>query len=104
MSKNEVGTTHFNALKLIAQGMTTTAGAGVYGFVGRVLGTFLAMCTSLIIWYIVDGHTAGVIVFLFLFSFFEFYVILKYPRLTVIAVLSIVTQGGPISFNIWNGH
>lgn len=51
------------------------------------------MCTSLVIWYIVDGHTAGVIVFLFLFIFVEFYFLLKFPRFVVVALLSIVTQG-----------
>lgn len=51
------------------------------------------MCTSLVIWYIVDGHTAGVIVFVFIFTFFEFYLILAYPRFIVVALLSIVTQG-----------
>ena len=51
------------------------------------------MCTSLVIWYIVDGHTAGVIVFLFLFIFVEFYFLLKFPRFLVVALLSMVTQG-----------
>ena len=51
------------------------------------------MCTSLVIWYIVDGHPAGVIVFVFLFIFVEFYFLMKYPRFTVVAVISIVTQG-----------
>lgn len=51
------------------------------------------MCTSLIIWHIVDGHTAGVIVFTFVFIFVEFYFILAFPRFIIIALLSIVTQG-----------
>lgn len=51
------------------------------------------MCTSLVIWYIVDGHPAGVIVFVFVFVFFEFYFLMKYPRFTVVAVISVVTQG-----------
>lgn len=51
------------------------------------------MCTSLVIWYIVDGHTAGVIVFIFIFVFIEFYFIMAYPRFIVVALLSIVTQG-----------
>lgn len=51
------------------------------------------MCTSLVIWYIVDGHPAGVIVFVFVFIFVEFYFLMKYPRFTVVAVISIVTQG-----------
>ena len=73
--------------------MTPTAGAGIFGFVGRILGTVIAMCTSLIAWYIVVGHTAGVIVFLFLFMFIEFYFLLKQPKIVVITILSIVTQG-----------
>lgn len=51
------------------------------------------MCTSLVIWYIVDGHPAGVIVFIFVFIFMDFYFLMKYPRFTVVAVISIVTQG-----------
>lgn len=51
------------------------------------------MCTSLVIWYIVDGHPAGVIVFVFIFIFVEFYFLMKYPRFTVVAIISIVTQG-----------
>ncbi len=51
------------------------------------------MCTSLIIWYIVDGHIPGVIVFTFIFIFAEFYFIMVYPRFIVVALLSIVTQG-----------
>lgn len=51
------------------------------------------MCTSLVIWYIVDGHPAGVIVFVFLFIFVEFYFVMKYPRFTVVAIISIITQG-----------
>ena len=53
------------------------------------------MCTSLVIWYIVDGHPAGVIVFIFLSIFIDFYFVLRYPRFVVIAIISIVTQGEP---------
>ena len=45
------------------------------------------------IWYIVDGHPAGVIVFIFVFVFVEFYFLMKYPRFTVVAIISVVTQG-----------
>jgi len=53
----------------------------------------VAMITSFTIWYIVNGHPAGIIVFIFLFTFFEFYFILKSPRLVIIGMLSMVTQG-----------
>lgn len=50
------------------------------------------MCTSFVIWYIVDGKTGGVIFFLFFFIFVELYFLLKYPRFTVVVILSIITQ------------
>lgn len=50
------------------------------------------MCTSYLIWYIVDGKTPGVIVLMFVFTFCEFYFILRYPRFVVITILAIVTQ------------
>ena len=80
------------AMIMVAIGMTMTAGAGVFGFIGRIAGTAIAMCTSFLIWYIVDGKTPGVIVLLFVFTFCEFYFVLKYPRFIVIALISMVTQ------------
>ena len=50
------------------------------------------MCTSYLIWYIADGQTPGVIVLLFVFTFCETYFVLIYPRFTVIALISMVTQ------------
>ena len=80
------------AMIMIAIGMTMTAGIGVFGFLGRIIGSFLAMCTSIVIWYIVNGHPAGVIVFFFVFTFAEFYVFITYPKAMVVTLLSIVTQ------------
>ena len=50
------------------------------------------MCTSLALWYIVDGKTGGIIPMLWFFIFIETYFFLKYPRFLVIALLSMVTQ------------
>ena len=80
------------AMIMVAIGMTMTAGAGVFGFIGRIAGTFVAMCTSFLIWYIVDGKTPGIIVLLFVFTFCEFFFVFKYPRFIVIALISMVTQ------------
>lgn len=77
---------------MVAIGMTVSVGAGLFGFLARILGTLIAMCTSLVIWYIVDGHTPGVIVFLLLFSFIEFYFMLRYPKFLIVAILVLVTQ------------
>ena len=61
----------------------------------------LAMCTSLVIWYIVNGHTAGVIVFTWLFIFVEAYFFLVYPKFVVVSLLAIVTQGKRIPLPLY---
>lgn len=80
------------AMIMVSIGMTTTAGSGVFGFLGRIAGTAIAMCTSLVIWYIVDGKTGGVITMLWFFIFVELYFLIRYPRFTVIVILSVITQ------------
>lgn len=72
--------------------MSMTSGQSIFGFFGRVAGTAVAMVTSIIIWYIVNQHTAGIIVFLWLFIFLEMYFFLKFPRFLPIFLISIVTQ------------
>ena len=44
-----------------------------------------------IVWYIVDGRVPGVIVFLWLWIFIAFYGVVKFPRLVVVFILSLVT-------------
>ncbi|KAI9810541.1 MAG: hypothetical protein M1827_006214 [Pycnora praestabilis] len=80
------------AMIMVSISMTTTAGASTFGFFGRLAGTTVAMVMSLVNYYIVDGKTAGIIVFLWVFLFFGFYVVLKFPRWSVAAVLGMVTQ------------
>lgn len=60
---------------MVAMSMTKTSGQAVFQFVLRVGGTAIAMIGSYVIWYIVDGHTAGVIVFLWLWIFLAFYLV-----------------------------
>lgn len=43
-------------------------------------------------WYIVDGKTPGIVVLLFVFTFLEFYIVLRFPKFIIIALLSMVTQ------------
>lgn len=52
----------------------------------------MAMCLSLAIWYMVDGHVAGVIVFLWLSIFINYYFFIKYPRIVPAIMIVIVTQ------------
>ncbi|KXX82691.1 hypothetical protein MMYC01_201068 [Madurella mycetomatis] len=80
------------AMIIIALGMTMTSGQSFFGFLCRVGGTVVAMCISLIIWYIVNERPPGAIVFLWLSIFIEYYFFLKYPRFVPAVMIAIVTQ------------
>ncbi|KAK4167698.1 hypothetical protein QBC43DRAFT_202945 [Cladorrhinum sp. PSN259] len=80
------------AMIIIAIGMTMTSGQSFFGFLCRVGGTLVAAVFSLIIWYIVNGRTAGAIVFLWLFTFVDYYFFIKYPRFIPAIMIIIVTQ------------
>lgn len=80
------------AMIIIAIGMTMTSGQSVFGFLCRVAGTVVAMVCSLIIWYIVNGRTAGAIVFLWFFTFIGYYFFIKFPRFIPAVMIIIVTQ------------
>jgi len=59
------------AMIVIVIGMNPTSGQTMFGFLARILATVVSLVLSLIVWYIVDGKTAGVIVFLYLANVFE---------------------------------
>lgn len=50
------------------------------------------MVFSYVIWYIVAERKAGIIVFLWLFTFLDFYFLLKFPRIIPAVIIVIVTQ------------
>jgi hypothetical protein len=50
------------------------------------------MCLSLIIWYIVNERTPGVIVFLWLSICINYYFFIKFPRFLPAILMSIITQ------------
>ena len=76
---------------LQAIGMSMTSGQSLFGFFGRIAGTAIAMVLSIVIWYIVDEKTPGIIVFLWLVIFCAMYFFLKFPRFLPISLISIVT-------------
>ncbi|OAG38453.1 hypothetical protein AYO21_07275 [Fonsecaea monophora] len=80
------------ALILVAISLAPTTGASVIGFLGRVVGTIAACCTSITLWYIADGKAGGVIPVLFIVEFLGFYTIFKYPQFSVGAILFNVTN------------
>lgn len=64
---------------VIVIGMSPTSGQTLLGFITRIAATVVSLALSLMVWYIPDQKTAGVIVFLYLANVFE--VQLPLPRL-----------------------
>lgn len=59
------------AMIVIVLGMNPTSGQTMFGFLARIIATAISLILSWIVWYIVDGKTAGVIVFLYIANVFE---------------------------------
>lgn len=59
------------AMIVIVIGMTPTSGQTIFGFMARIVATTVSMILSLIVWYIVDEKTPGVIFMLYLANIFE---------------------------------
>jgi hypothetical protein len=76
---------------MVAISMTQTAGSGIYGQFMRFAGTALAMVASYIDWYIVDQHTAGIIVFTGITMFLYHYLLIKNPDNPVVPMIGMVT-------------
>ncbi len=76
---------------MVAISMTQTAGSGMYGQFVRVFGTFLAMVCSYVDWYIVDGDSAGVIVFVGVTMFLYHYLLVTRPDDPVIPMIGMIT-------------
>lgn len=79
------------ALIMVAISMTPTAGQSMFQFVLRIAGTAIAMIVAWLIWYIPGQHTAGILVFVFVFVAIGFYIPLKRPDLVIVGLISVVT-------------
>lgn len=79
------------AMIMVSISMSPTAGQSIASFVLRVLGTVIAIVGTFLIWYIPDGKTPGVIVFLFLYVAIAYYIPIKKPRYTMMGMINIVT-------------
>jgi hypothetical protein len=77
---------------MTAIGMSPTAGSAVFNMLGNTTCTLFGMIGAFINWYMVDGKTAGVIVFFFFFLMFYFYFAAKFPRFLVAIVAGALTH------------
>ncbi|OCL10610.1 hypothetical protein AOQ84DRAFT_374763 [Glonium stellatum] len=76
---------------MVAVSMTQTAGSGIYGQFLRFAGTAVAMVASYIDWYIVNQHTAGIIVFVGITMFLYHYPLVKSANNPVVPMIGMVT-------------
>ncbi|KAI7081188.1 hypothetical protein KC352_g41377, partial [Hortaea werneckii] len=81
----------FWAQIMISISMNPSAGQSLRNFVLRILGTFVFMLLSWVAYYIVDGQTAGVLVFYFIFLHLGVYVILKRPEILPVGMIGQIT-------------
>ncbi|KAJ5667774.1 uncharacterized protein N7477_006344 [Penicillium maclennaniae] len=88
------------AMIVIVIGMNPTSGQTMFGFIARIGATAIALVLSLIVWYIVDGKTAGVIVFLYLANVLEYYFYLKVPQYFGASVISTVTLNVIVGYEL----
>lgn len=80
--------------------MSPTSGQSIFSFVLRILGTFLAMVASFLIWYIPGAKTPGIIVFLFIFVSIAFYIPIKMFRFRAVGIISIITTSMIIGYEL----
>lgn len=79
------------ALIMVAISMTPTAGQSMFQFILRIGGTAVAMVVAWLIWYIPGQHTAGILVFLWVFVAIGFWIPIKRIDLVIVGLISVVT-------------
>ncbi|KAF2111459.1 hypothetical protein BDV96DRAFT_603054 [Lophiotrema nucula] len=79
------------AMIMVAISMTPTSGQSYFSFLLRIVGTVIAMVAAFLVWYMPDQHTAGILVFLWVFVSIGFWVPLKKPQLVIVGLISVVT-------------
>ncbi|KAL4994034.1 hypothetical protein BDV10DRAFT_12202 [Aspergillus recurvatus] len=88
------------AMIVIVIGMSPTSGQTLLGFVTRIAATVVSLALSLMVWYIPDQHTAGVIIFLYLANVFEYYFYITKPTLFGPSVIAIVTLNVIVGYEL----
>ncbi len=83
--------TTFVQMIIIAFSMNATSGASFSTFMYRLVGSISATVVSMINWYIVDGHPAGVLVMYWLFNVVITYFSIKYPQYAAVWRIHMIT-------------
>ncbi|KAL4902696.1 hypothetical protein BDW74DRAFT_180398 [Aspergillus multicolor] len=88
------------AMIVIVIGMSPTSGQTLFGFMTRITATVVSLALSLMVWYIPDQHTAGVIILLYLANVFEYYFYVTKPQLFGPSVIAIVTLNVIVGYEL----
>lgn len=80
------------ALVMISIGMKGSSGSAVFNLVCNSTFSVVGMIAALVNWYIVNGHTAGVVVFFAISMALWFYWAARLSRLIIGIVAGALTQ------------
>ncbi|KIW07754.1 uncharacterized protein PV09_01683 [Verruconis gallopava] len=90
----------FWATIMVAVSMTRTSGEASFIYFLRMCGTFIGAVFCYIMYYIVNGHTAGVLFFYFISIAMFGYFPAKKPRLSLAAVIGTITSTIVIGYEL----
>lgn len=85
---------------MIAISMSPSAGQSLRNFVLRCFGTLVAVILCFVIYYIVNGNPAGILIFFFIFLHSGSYIILKYPQWIPIGIVGQITIALVIGYEL----
>ncbi|EWZ86355.1 hypothetical protein BFJ63_vAg13883 [Fusarium oxysporum f. sp. narcissi] len=77
---------------IAAIGANMSAGQSGVSYSLRILGSFAALIICYLVWYIPDGHTAGVIVLMWFAAFLQMYFLIRWPRYIIGWLVVFITE------------
>ncbi|KAK6600501.1 hypothetical protein H4I96_07827 [Botrytis cinerea] len=83
-----------------AIGANMSAGQSGLSDVLRILGSFAALIICYAVWYIPNGHVAGVIVIMWLASFFQMYFLIRWPKYIIGWLVILITEVLSIGYEL----
>ncbi|EAS35900.3 uncharacterized protein CIMG_01254 [Coccidioides immitis RS] len=88
------------AVIVIVIGMSPISGKSLFGLMGRIVGTVLSTILAFVVWYIVAERTAGILVFLYIGNFLQYYFYVKFPRLIPACIIALITFNLTIGYEL----
>ncbi|KAL1296546.1 hypothetical protein AAFC00_000051 [Neodothiora populina] len=85
---------------IAAIGANMSAGQSGVSYVLRILGSFAALIICYLVWYIPDGHVAGVIVIMWFASFIQMYFLIRWPQYIIGWLVILITEVLSIGYEL----